>query len=61
MNLAEAIKTGRLSDFISEQESHRVEKIDIKQFDVMVKNAVKAPPPQDQTSGSRAHDDSNGK
>ena len=61
INLVEAIKSGRLSEFIAEQESNGVEKISKNQFDAIVKKAVKERPPQDQTSGSRAPDNSNGK
>ena len=41
INLVEAIKSGRLSEFIAEQESNGVEKISKNQFDAIVKKAVK--------------------
>lgn len=61
ISLMEAIKTGRLSEFIAEQESNGVEKISKTKFDAIVKKAVKAPRSQDQTSGSRARGGSRGK
>ena len=36
INLVEAIKSGRLSEFIAEQESNGVEKISKNQFDAIV-------------------------
>lgn len=61
INLVEAFKTGRLSEFIAEQEAHGVEKISKKQFDAIVKKAIKARPPQGQTLGSPVRGGSNGK
>ena len=61
LTLVEAIRTGRLTEFIAEQETNGVEKVSKNQFDAMIKQAVKAPPPQDQTSGSRVRGGSNGK
>lgn len=61
LTLSQAKKNGQLQDFALEQERLGVPSISVSLFDELVKIAVKAPPPQDQTSGSRAHDDSNGK
>lgn len=61
ISLMEAIKIGRLSEFISEQESNGVEKVSKSQFDAIVKKSVKEPLPQGQTSGSRARGNSSGK
>ncbi len=61
MTLVEAIKSGRLSEFIAEQELLGFGKANKKQFDATVKQAVKAPPPQDQTSDFRARGGSAGK
>ena len=61
ISLVEAIKTGRLSEFIFEQETNAVEKVSKRQFEAVVKQAVTARPPQDQTSGSRVPGNSSGK
>ncbi len=61
MTLVEALKTGRLSDFIAEQELFGFGKANKKQFDDVIKEAVKAHPPQDQTSNSPVRGGSTGK
>ena len=61
MTLVEALKSGRLSEFISEQELFGFGKANKKQFDTVIKQAVKERPPQDQTSGSPVRGGSGGK
>ena len=61
ISLSEALKTGRLQDFIAQQEAPGMEPVKRRQFDAAVKKFATAPKPQDQTSGSRAPDGSTGK
>lgn len=52
ITLIEALKSGKLSEFISQQELKGVESPPQEKFDAMIKLAVKAPRPQDQTLGN---------
>lgn len=61
ISLSEALKIGRLQDFIAQNEGLEVSPVSKRQFDAVVKKAVKVPPPQGQTSGSRARGGSSGK
>ena len=61
MTLIEAMRAGRLSEFISQQELKGVESGPRKKFDALIKLAVKAHQPQDQTSGSPVRDNLAGK
>lgn len=65
LTLSEALKNGRLQEFIDKQEGLKIPSVKIKDFEKVVKKAVKKAvkerPPQDQTSGSRARGGSRGK
>ena len=61
INLVDAIKTGKLSEFIAEQESNGVERVSKTQFDAIVKKAVKAPLQRGRTSSSPVRGGSSGK
>jgi hypothetical protein len=61
LSLKDALKNNRLKDFISQEEAAGVAAADTDFFDSTIKRIVKLRKPQDQTSGSRAHDDLNGK
>lgn len=61
LTLSEALKNGRLQEFIDEQERLKIPPVKAKDFENLVKRVVKAPPPQGQTSGSRARGGSSGK
>ena len=54
ISLSEALKTGRLQDFIDQQEAGVVGHANKKEFDGLVKRAATQPQSPDQTSGSRA-------
>lgn len=59
--LTEALKSGRLQDFIALQEADNLPPVSINKFNKTIKAAVTAHPPQGRTSGSRARDGSSGK
>ena len=61
LRLSEALKNGRLQEFISQQEALKVPSISKDEFGKLVKAAVTTPPPQGQTSGSRVRGGSAGK
>ena len=61
ISLSEALKTGRLQDFIAQQEAISAGSITERQFDAAVKDVATAPKRPDQTSGSRAPGGSSGK
>ena len=61
MSLAEAIRQDRLADFISQEEERGIGPTDGAQFLVVVKEALKAPRSEDQTSHSPSGDGSTGK
>ena len=61
LTLSEAIKTGRLQDFIAQEEARGVGSIDRAEFDRLLGKAVKAPQSKDQTLHSPLPGGSNGK
>ena len=61
LTLSEAQKTGRLQDFILQQQTAGLEAISSKEFDETVAGLVKAPQSPNQTSGSRVPGGSTGK
>jgi hypothetical protein len=52
LTLAEAVKTGSLDDFISQEEARGVGPIDPVEFDGLAAPLIKAPQSEDQTSRS---------
>ena len=54
LTLAEAVKSGRLQEFIDQEEARGVGPIDRAEFDAAVKRAAKAGSAEDRTSHSRA-------
>ena len=58
LSLAEAIKTGRVADFIAQEEDSGVGPIDRSAFDTLTAAPVKAPQSTDQTSHSASDDGS---
>ncbi len=61
MTLAEAVKTGRLQEFIAEQEAAAVGPIDRAEFDGAVAKIIKATRLEDQTSRSASGGNLSGK
>ena len=61
LNLSEALKNGRLQDFIAEQEALKTAPVNKDVFNKFVKAAITEPPQPSQTSGSRARGGSRGK
>ena len=61
ISLREAMANERLADFVDQEINRKIGPISSADFDKDVAVLVKAPQPRGQTSGSRAHDDSNGK
>ena len=61
LTLSDAIKSGRLQDFIAEQESASIGPIDRAGFDRAVAKVIKAPPPKGRTSRSASGGNSSGK
>jgi hypothetical protein len=61
MTLAEAVKTGRLREFIAEQEAAAIGPIGRAEFDHAASRLIKAPQPKDQTSRSASGGNSTGK
>lgn len=61
LTLAEAIKDGRLQEFIAQEEARGVGPIDRADFDALAAALVKAPQSEDRTSRSASGDSSNGK
>lgn len=59
LNLAEALASDRLEDFAAQAEADGVGPADRSRFDALVK--VTVPPPEDQTSRSRAGGSKRGK
>jgi hypothetical protein len=60
LTLAEALTSGRLSDFVAQAEAENIGPADRAQFDAMV-GRVTAPQPEGQTSRSPARGGSRGK
>jgi hypothetical protein len=61
LTLANAMKLGRLQDFIAQEEARGVGSIDRAEFDRLLVKAVKVPQSKDQTSRSLSRDGSTGK
>jgi hypothetical protein len=61
LTLAGAMKSGRLQDFIAQEEARGVGSIDRAEFDRLLVKAVKAPQSEDQTSRSPLPGGSTGK
>ena len=61
LTLADAIKDGRLEDFITQAEAGHIGPIEPDQFEAAVARIVKAPLPVDQTSRSPGRGGSPGK
>ena len=61
LSLTEARKTGRLAEFIAEQEARSIGSANKRHFDALIVEAATVQTPLDQTSGSHARGDSTGK
>lgn len=61
LTLANAMKLGRLQDFIAQEEARGVGSIDRAEFDRLLVKAVRSPRSKDQTSRSPSRDGSTGK
>lgn len=61
LSLTSAIKEGRLSDFIAQEEARGIGSIERAELDRTLAAMLKAPRSKDQTSRSPLHDDSTGK
>jgi hypothetical protein len=61
LTLAEAQKSGRLEEFIAEQEAAGLSPVDRAEFDNLLSVVMSARPPKDQTSHSASDGNSTGK
>ena len=61
LNLSKAKKSGRLEEFIAQEEARGVGPISAAEFDETAAKVIKTPPQDDQTSGSLPRDGSRGK
>lgn len=61
LTLSEAIKTGRLQDFIAQEEARGVEPVTGSELDRALKTVIKPPQSEDRTSRSASRDGSTGK
>ncbi len=61
LTLTDAIKTGKLQEFVDEQEKRGVGPLEISKFDEAIQKIVKPQPPERQTSRSQGGDGSRGK
>ena len=61
ITLAEAQRTGRLQDFIAQEEARGVGPVSEAEFDLTTSAVIKTPQSDDQTSGSLPRDGSRGK
>lgn len=61
LTLSKAVKEGRLSEFIAQEEARGVGSIDRAEFDRLLVKAVKSPQSKDQTSHYPARGGSTGK
>jgi len=61
LSLLEAMKAGRLGDFIAQEEARGIGSIDRSELDRALAKLVKAPQSKDQTSRSPLPDGSTGK
>jgi hypothetical protein len=61
LSLAEALKTGRLQEFIAQEEARGVGPIDRAEFDALLKKAATATQSKGRTSRCASDDGSSGK
>jgi hypothetical protein len=61
LTLSQAVKTGRLQEFIAQEEARGVGPIDRAELDRALAKMIKAPRSEDQTSRSPSRDGSTGK
>ena len=61
LTLAQAMKDGRLQEFIAQEEAQGRGPIDRPEFDRAASGLIKAPPPKDRTSRSASVGSSTGK
>jgi hypothetical protein len=61
LTLSEAQKSGRLEEFIAQQEAAAIGPVDRLKFEALVEGLIKAPQPEDQTSHSASDGNSTGK
>jgi hypothetical protein len=61
LSLSEAQKTGRLQEFIAQQEALELQSVSTQTFDKAVRAAAKGSQPRDRTSRSRVRGGSTGK
>jgi hypothetical protein len=61
LTLSEAVKSGKLQEFIEQEEARGVGPIDRAAFDALAAALVKAPQSEDQTSRSASGDGSSGR
>ena len=60
LTLSEAVKSGRLQDFIAQEETRGVGPIDREEFEAWTAALIKAPRSENQTSRSASGDGSSG-
>lgn len=58
LSLSKTLETGRLQEFIAQEEARGVEPISEAEFDDTASILIKTPPQSDQTSGSPKNDGS---
>ncbi len=58
LSLHQAVKEGRIADFIAQEESRGVGPVDRAEFDALTAALIKAPQSEDQTSHSASGDGS---
>lgn len=61
LTLAQAIRDGRLEDFIEEQEARGLPPVEKSKLESALARAIKPPQPEDQTSRSVSRGGSSGK
>lgn len=61
LTLRDAVKAGRIADFIVQEKSRGIGPIDRKELDRRIASLIKSKQPKDQTSHSASRDDSTGK
>ena len=61
LSLTEAVKTGRLKEFIAQEEARGVSPADLKEFQELSARLIKDTPQEDRTSRSHGRGGSNGK
>jgi hypothetical protein len=61
LTLSEAQKSGRLEEFIAQQEAAAIGPVEIDDFRALAEALIKAPAPKDRTSHSASAGNSSGK